>query len=143
VRIDGAALVAVITVLGTMSVGAITGLFSWVVRRQSRTIDIATARKTEAEAVAEEVKTARELLTDMKTYFNERLSAQAAEHKEDLAEVSHRVEELKTQVRELVEERRTLLASYYQHRQWDQTAWVRLLQIDPVYPPPPSIEGLS
>lgn len=142
-KLDGTALVAVITVLGTVAVGSITGLFSYVVRRQSRTIDTATARKTDAETVAQEVKTARELLAEMRTYFSERLSDQAAEHKEEIADVSERLEQLKDEVRGLRAQQRLLQQSYVVHRAWDQTAWARLLQVDPTYPPPPAIEGLA
>lgn len=141
-NIDGPALVAIITVLGTAAVGAITGLFSYVVRRQSRSIDLATARKTEAETTSQEVKTARELLVDMRSYFSERLSDQANEHKQEMGHISEQVLELKTQMREVREQQRLLQQSYLLHRSWDQTAWARLLQVDPSFPPPPMIEGL-
>lgn len=142
-KVDGAALVAIITVLGSVSVGAITGLFSWVVRRQSRSIDAATTRKTEAETVAQEVKTARELLTDMRSYFAERLAAQDVEHKQEIAHVSEQLQDLKEQMAELRQQQRLLRQSYAPHRDWDQNAWMRLLQLDPSYPPPPTIEGLT
>lgn len=141
-RIDGPALVAVITVLGTVSVGAITGLFSYVVRRQSRSIDSATARKTEAETVAQEVRTARELIVEMRSYFAERLADQAAEHKEEIGHISSQLLELRTEMHDMREKQRLQQLSFALHRAWDQTAWGRLLQIDPAYPPPPTIEGL-
>lgn len=145
-RIDGPALVAVITVLGSAAVGAITGLFSYVVRRQSRSIDSATARKTEAETVAQEVKTARELLVDMRSYFSERLSDQATEHKQEMEYIADQLQLLKVEMRELRdqqrEQQREQQRSFVQHRSWDQSAWARLLQADPEYPPPPTIEGL-
>lgn len=139
---DNGTLAALITVLGTVSVAALTGLFSWVVRRQSRTVDAATIRKTEAEAVAQEVKTARELLSDMREYFNQRLSDQASEHKEEIAGINDQVRQLKDEVAQLVSQHRALVQSFAVHNRWDQTAWAKLLQTDPSYPPPPSIEGL-
>jgi signal transduction protein with GAF and PtsI domain len=142
-NIDGATLVAIITVLGSVAVGGITGLFSWVVRRQSRNIDAATSRKTEAEAVAQEVKTARELLSDMRTYFSERLTAQAVEHKEEIEHVAEQLQDLRVQMRHIRQQQRLLQQSYARHRDWDQAAWSRLLQVDPSYPPPPTIEGLT
>jgi hypothetical protein len=142
VKLDGAALGATITVLGTLGVGLITGLFSWVVRRQSRVLDIATVRKTDAETASQEVRTARELLTDMRTYFAERLADQAAEHREEIAQVSAQVEGLESQVRAMAQQHRDLQVAYAAHRLWDQTAWARLLQVEPTYPPPPNIEGL-
>lgn len=141
-KIDGAALVAIITVLGSLSVGAITGLFSWVVRRQSRSIDVATARKTEAETVSQEVKTARELLADMRSYFSERLAAQDSEHKDEITNVGDQLRELKEQMAELRQQQRLLQQSYAQHRGWDQLAWVELIRVNPEFPPPPNIEGL-
>lgn len=141
-NVDGAGLVAIITVAGSVAVGAITGLFSYVVRRQSRSIDSATARRTEAETVAQEVKTARELLVDMRTYFSERLADQNTEHRNEIAHITDQLNQLRDQMREVRDQQRLLQRSYVLHRSWDQTAWARLLQIDPAYPPPPSIEGL-
>lgn len=142
-NIDGPGLVAIITVLGSVAVGGITGLFSYVVRRQSRTIDQATARRTEAETVAQEVKTARELLVDMRAYFSERLTDQATEHREEIEHISAQLQDLRMQMAEVRTQQRMLQQSYVLHRAWDQTAWARLLQTDPTYPPPPTIEGLS
>ncbi len=141
-NIDGPGLVAIITVLGSVSVGAITGLFSYVVRRQSRSIDSATARRTEAETVAQEVKTARELLVDMRSYFSERLADQATEHRDEIAHITEQLQQLRDQMREVRQQQRVQQQSYVLHRGWDQNAWARLLQIDPNYPPPPTIEGL-
>lgn len=141
-NIDGAGLVALITVLGSVAVGAITGLFSYVVRRQSRTIDSATARRTEAETVAQEVKTARELLVDMRAYFSERLADQNAEHHDQIVHITDQLQQLRDQMREVRDQQRLQQQSYVLHRGWDQTAWSRLLQVDPTYPPPPTIEGL-
>lgn len=142
-NVDGPGLVAIITVLGSVAVGAITGLFSYVVRRQSRTIDSATARKTEAETVSQEVKTARELLADMKSYFSDRLAAQDTEHREEIAHIAEQLQHLRDQMREIRQMQRLQQQSYVLHRGWDQTAWSRLLQYDPTYPPPPTIEGLQ
>lgn len=139
---DSGTLVAVITAVGTVSVGAITGLFSWVVRRQGRTVDDATSQKTKAEAVAQEVKTARELLAETRDYFNQRLADQATEHREDMSHITEQVVELKAEVAKLVAHQRALAASFVAHSRWDHAAWARLLAVDPAYPPPPTIEGL-
>lgn len=141
-NIDGPGLVALITVLGSVSVGAITGLFSYVVRRQSRSIDSAAARRTDADTVAQEVKTARELIVDMRTYFSERLADQNAEHREEIAHITEQLKQLRDQMREVRQQQRLQQQSYVLHRAWDQAAWSRLLQVDPNYPPPPPIEGL-
>jgi predicted nucleic acid-binding Zn-ribbon protein len=142
VKLDGAALGTTIGALGTIGVALLTGLFSWVVRRQSRVLDVANVRKTDAETASQEVRTARELLADVRQYMTERLEAQAAEHREEIAEVSAQVEGLQSQIRDLAQQHRNLRAAYAVHRQWDQAAWARLLQVEPSYPPPPSIEGL-
>lgn len=140
--IDSGTLVAVITAAGTISVGAITGLFSWVVRRQSRTVDSATSQKTKAEAVAQEVKTARELLAETREYFNQRINDQNTEHREELSHITEQVAELKTEVSKLVAQQRAMATSFVSHSRWDHAAWARLLAVDPLYPPPPAIEGL-
>jgi uncharacterized protein (DUF3084 family) len=140
--IDSGALVAIITTAGTAAVGAITGLFSWVIRRQSRTVDSATSQKTKAEAVAQEVKTARELLAETREYFNIRINDQAAEHRQEMAHITEQVAELKVEVAKLVAQQRAMAASFVDHSRWDHTAWARILATDPGFPPPPMIEGL-
>jgi uncharacterized protein HemX len=142
VTLDSGALAAIITALATIAVGLITGLFSWVVRRQSRAADAATNRKTQAETVAQEVKTARDLLAETREYFNQRIADQATEHRDEMAALTTQVVELKTEVAKLVLNQRAMAASFIAHSRWDHGVWAKVLAIDPEYPPPPTIEGL-
>lgn len=133
---------ALMSVLGTVAVGAITGLVTWLVRRQGRGVDTATARKTEAEAVATEVKTARELLQEIRQYFSERLKEQDESHGREIAALDRQIDLLTKRVGDVEAQQVAVRAGYAIHRGWDAEAWKILRGYDPRYPGPPEIEGL-
>ncbi len=134
--------IALMSVAGTVSVGAIAGLVNWLVRRQDRGVDVANARRTEAEAAATEVKTARELLQEIRTYFTERLHEQAEDHTREIALLNQQITLLTTRVGSVEAQQVAMRTAFAIHRGWDTTAWEILRGYDPNYPPPPPVEGL-
>lgn len=141
-KLSDPGIIALLTVLGTVAVAGIGGLVNWLVRRQSRPVDTATARKTEAEAVATEVKTARELLQEIKAYFTDRLREQQEDHARELAVLTSQVDELTKRVGQVEAQQLATRVAFRIHRTWDEVAFARLRATDPDYPPPPDVEGL-
>jgi len=135
--------VALITASGLFASGAIAALVNWLIRRQGRGIDDATARKTEAETVAVEVKTARELLADVKTYFTERLAEQAANHARETGDLRARIDDLSERMRSVEHASQALRVAWAVHRAWDLKAYEALQADHPDFPPPPAMDGLQ
>lgn len=135
--------VALITASGLFASGAIAALVNWLIKRQGKSIDDATARKTEAETVAVEVRTARELLADVKTYFSERLAEQAANHQRETAELNRRIDDLSQRVQTVETASRALRHAWTLHQAWDVRAYETLRTSHPDFPPPPAVEGLT
>jgi hypothetical protein len=142
VKLGDPGAIAVITGIGGIAVAAIGGLVNWLIKRQARPVDAATARKIEAETVAEEVKTARELLAEVKEYFRERLAAQAAEHKQETEELRQELSDLRTRVQTVEMQTQAMRLAWMVHRAWDETAWTLLRVSNPDYPAPPPVDGL-
>jgi TolA-binding protein len=129
-------------VAGTVAVAVIAGFVNWIVRRQNRGVDAATVRKTEADTVATEVKTARELLQEIRQYFTDRLHEQAEDHSREIALLNQQITLLTTRVGSVEAQQVATRAGYAIHRGWDAKAWDILRSYDPDYPGPPDIEGL-
>lgn len=141
-KLSDPGVIALLGALGTVAVAAIGGLVNWLVKRQTRSVDSATARKTEAEAVATEVKTARELLQDIRAYFTERLHEQAEDHAREIGLLNQQIELLTKRVGSVETQQVAMRTAFAIHRTWDQAAYARLRAADPDYPPPPEVEGL-
>lgn len=133
-KLSDPGVVALMTVAGTVAVGAIGGLVNWLIRRQSRSLDNATVRKTEADTVATEVKTARELLQEIRAYFTERLKEQAEDHAREIDLLNKRMASIEAQ-------QVAMRSSFATHRTWDEQAWAKIRTSDPDWPPPPQVEG--
>jgi hypothetical protein len=139
-RISDPGTVALITASGLFASAAIAGVVNWLIKRQGKGGDDATARKTEAETVAVEVRTARELLADVKTYFSERLTEQAADHARETAELNRRIDDLSQRVDTVETASRALRVAWDVHRAWDIRAYEALRATHPDYPPPPVMD---
>lgn len=139
-KLSDPGVVALITSAGVIAVGAIGGIVNYLIKRQGRGVDDATARKTEAETVAVEVKTARELLADVKSYFTDRLTEQAADHARETAELNRRIDDLSKRVLSVETASQALRAAWDIHRAWDVRAYEALRITHPDYPPPPMLD---
>lgn len=141
-KLSDPGVIALMSVIATVAVGAIAGLVNWLVRRQGRGVDTATARKTEAEAVATEVKTARELLQEIRTYFTDRLREQGEDHSREIGMLNQQIEMLTKRVGSVESQQVAMRNAFAVHRSWDETAWTLLKAANPDYPAPPPVEGL-
>lgn len=134
--------IALMSVAGTVSVGAIAGLVNWLVRRQDRPLDVANARQTEANTAATEVKLARELLQEIKAYFTERLREQGEDHAREINLLNQQITLLTSRVGSVEAQQVAMRTTFAIHRSWDTAAWTMLKSYDPSYPAPPPVDGL-
>jgi uncharacterized protein HemX len=136
------AAVSLITAAGAVAVAVVGAAVNYLMKRQSKGADDATARKTEAETVAVEVKTARELLAEVKSYFSDRLTEQAADHKLEVESLNRKIDDLSRRVESVETQSRTIRQAWQIHDAWDKAAYEALRTSHPDYPPPPVVEGL-
>lgn len=118
-----------VAVLGT--VGTI-----WV-KRLSKRQDQAAVRKTNAEAESIEVKTARDLVADIK----QMMADQRVEYESKLATTRSELSNVADRQRIVELKQSMLLAALAAHAPWDEAAWATLKAKHPEYPPPPPIDS--
>ncbi len=131
---SGAAFIGVLTPIMVAVLGIIGTIWA---KRLSKRQDEAGARKIEAEATSIEVKTAREIASDLKALLAEQRTdyeSKLATTRSELAAVADR--------QKVVELRQhMLLAALAAHAPWDEAAWASLKAKYPEYPPPPPIDA--
>ncbi len=130
--------------VGTLSAAIIAAISGWVVRRANRRVDAATVRRTEAEAASIEVKTARELLADVKTSMAERLAEQRTDYEQRITALRERhdseIKALNERMSGLEDRSTRMLAAILAHVPWDADALAEVRRIRPEWPSPPPID---
>lgn len=114
---------------------AVSGVVTWLVRRQSRPVDSATARKTDAETVSIEVATARALLEEVRGM----LDHQRAHYERLMAGMQGEMKGLTERVAGSEEQMRALRSAFAAHSTWDADAVAALRTAQPDWPDPPPI----
>jgi uncharacterized membrane protein YhiD involved in acid resistance len=130
----------------TVAVAVIGGLVKILVKRQTRPVDRATARRTDAERVSIELQSTRDALLAVREFFNERdeeRKEQIAELKTDLAEQVRAMADLRNRQDAADARERARLLQMVVHRAWDDGALQLLRLTNPGYPLPPPIDGMG
>ncbi len=128
------------TLIGTIAV-AVIGLLSGVLVKRARTPqDAEQIRVAQQEVTSKVVLTAAALIDEIREQqvaqrddYDQKLADQRAKHDAEISALNARITSM--------EDRHSrMLGALLSHAPWDTSAWARLRDADPTWPPPPPLD---